>query len=107
MIAGGYFLSVRSCGGHRPGGERKGLRARKPRRKQQRERVIVSDSEQVGRPLAGPDDEYQADELGPPTAVADGSADDAAAARAAAEAGDAQQARGREEAAEPAQAGAA
>src|SRR5258708_12981726 len=87
--------------GHRPGRERKGLRARKPRRKQQRERVIVSDSEQVGRPLAGPDDEYQADVLGEPTAVADGSADDAGVARDAAEAAEVRQAQEAEQAQEP------
>jgi len=90
--------------GHRPGRERKGLRARKPRRKQQRERVIVSDSEQVGRPLAGPDDEYQADVLGEPTAVADGSADDAGVARDAAEAAEVQQAQEAEQAQETQQA---
>jgi len=81
------------------------LRARKkPRRKQQRERAIVTDSEQVGRPLAGPDDEYQADVLGEPTAVADGSADDAGVARDAAEAAEAQQAQEAEQAQETQQA---
>src|SRR5712671_4588807 len=72
----------------------------KPRRKQQRERVIVSDSEQVGRPLAGPNDEDQADMLGESTAVADGSADGAGVARDAAEAAEAQQAEEAEEAEE-------
>jgi len=64
----------------------------------------VSDSEQVGRPLAGPNDEDQADMLGEPTAVADGSADDAGVARDAAEAAEAQQAQEAEQAQETQQA---
>src|SRR5260370_32103000 len=41
---------------------------------QQRERVIVSDSEQVGGPLAGPAGDDQADVLGESAAIADGTA---------------------------------
>jgi transcriptional antiterminator NusG len=52
----------------------------------------VSDSEQVGGPLAGPDDKDQADVLGESTAVADGSADEVGVPRDTAEAAAAEQA---------------
>ncbi len=64
----------------------------------------MSDSEQVGRPLAGPNDEDQADMLGESTAVADGSADGAGVARDAAEAAEGQQAQEAEQARETQQA---
>jgi len=55
--------------------------------------VIVSDSEQIGGPLAGPSDDDQADVLGESAAVADGTADEAGAAQEA-DAGAAQDADG-------------
>ncbi len=45
--------------------------------------MIVSDSEQIGGPLAGPSDDDQADVLGESAAVADGTADEADAAQEA------------------------
>jgi transcriptional antiterminator NusG len=63
------------------------LRARKkPRRKQQRERAIVTDSEQVGGPPDEPSDDDQADVLSQADAAADGTADEAPQAEAQEEA---------------------
>jgi transcription termination/antitermination protein NusG len=67
------------------------LRARKkPRRKQQRERAIVTDSEQVGGPLAEPSDDDQADALSEAATAADGTADEVAVAQDAGEAAEAE-----------------
>jgi transcription termination/antitermination protein NusG len=62
--------------------QRQGLRASKRRAAKQRERAIVSDSEQIGGPLAEPSDDDQAGLLSESAAVGDGTADDAEAAQA-------------------------
>jgi len=59
--------------------ERQWLRASKQRAGEQRERAIVSDSEQTGGPLAEPSDDDHADPLGGSAGVTTGAADDASA----------------------------
>src|SRR5262252_9518155 len=56
------------------------LRASKRRAAEQRERAIVSDSEQIGGPLAEPSDDDPADLLAASAAATNGAADDAEAA---------------------------